>query len=258
MTGRPARSADPSDCMFLRDYPLRMATETITWKGRFGPMELKVGHATFRPSTISSLLANALEFKPGSVVVDVGTGSGILSIIAAKLGASKVYGVDAAEETVEIATANAAAHGVADRVEFAQGDMFEPLNHDIEADVVIGDVSGIPDEIAMASGWFPSGLSGGPTGAELPMRMIEESKRLLRKGGSLFLPTGSLQDETSIIDRAKAVFGSMKQITERNIPLPSSLAEDPAVLRALKEKVIALTQRGSRFQWTARVWQLEA
>lgn len=235
-----------------------MSGETITWKGRFGPMELRVGEATFRPSTISSLLADALEIKPGSVVVDVGTGTGILSIIAAKLGASKVYGVDAADETVEIATANAEANGVADRVEFAQGDMFDPLDAEIEADVVIGDVSGIPDQIASASGWFPSGLSGGPTGAELPMRMIEESKRLLKKGGSLFLPTGSLQDENSIIDRAKSVFGSMRQLTERNIPLPSSLAEDPAVLTALKEKVIALKQRGSRFQWTARIWQVDA
>lgn len=235
-----------------------MAVETITWKGRFGPMDLTVGSATFRPSTISTLLADALEFEPGSVVVDVGCGSGILSIVAAKLGASRVYGVDAAAETVEIASANAAAHGVADRVEFAQGDMFEPLDASIEADVVIGDVSGIPDDIAVASGWFPSGLAGGPTGAELPMRMIEESKRLLKKGGSLFLPTGSLQDETSILDRARAVFSSMKQITERNIPLPSALAEDPAVLRALKDKVIALKQRGSRYQWTARVWHLEA
>jgi len=234
-----------------------MTVETITWKGRLGPMDLVVGRATFRPSTISSLLADALDFTPGSVVVDVGTGSGILSIIAAKLGAARVYGVDAADETVEIATANAEVHGVADRVEFAQGDMFDPLDPSLQADVVIGDVSGIPDDIAAASGWFPSGLSGGPTGAELPMRMIEESKRLLRAGGKLFLPTGSLQDERSIIDRAKSVFGSMKQLTERNIPLPSSLAEDPAVLTALREKVIALKQRGSRFQWTARVWQLE-
>jgi methylase of polypeptide subunit release factors len=221
-------------------------------------MDLRVGRATFRPSTISSLLADALQFEPGSVVVDVGCGSGILSIIAAKLGASHVYGVDAAAETVEIATANAAAQGVADKVQFAQGDMFNPLDSSIEADVVIGDVSGIPDEIASASGWFPSGLSGGPTGAELPMRMIEESKRLLKKGGSLFLPTGSLQDEKSILDRARSVFGSIRQLTERNIPLPSALAEDPAVLKALKEKVISLTQRGSRFQWTARVWQIQA
>ena len=99
-----------------------MAAETITWKGRFGPMDLMVGKATFRPSTISTLLADALEIQPGSVVVDVGCGSGILSIIAAKLGAARVYGIDAADETVEIASANAAAHGVADVVVFLASD----------------------------------------------------------------------------------------------------------------------------------------
>lgn len=239
-------------------YPHVMATETITWKGRFGPMDLKVGRETFRPSTISRLLADALHIEPGSVVVDVGCGSGILSIIAAKLGASKVYGVDAAAETVEVASSNAEAHGVGDVTEFSEGDMFEPLDPEIEADVVIGDISGIPDDIASASGWFPSGLYGGPTGAELPMRMIEESKRRLRNGGKLFLPTGSLQDEKSILDRAKEVYGSMKQLAERNIPLPSVLAEDPAVLRMLKEKVIALTRKGSRFQWTARIWEIHS
>lgn len=235
-----------------------MGSEKIMWKGRFGPMELTVAESTFRPTTISTLLADALEFKPGSVVVDVGCGSGILSIIAAKLGASRVYAVDAADATVEVGIANATIHGVADRVVFAQGDLFEPLDPTLEADIVIGDVSGIPDEIAAASGWFPSGLSGGPTGAELPMRMIEESKRLLKKGGRLFLPTGSLQDENSILDRARSLFGSIRQLTERNIPLPTHLAEDPAVLKALKEKVIALKQRGSRFQWTARIWELRA
>ncbi len=235
-----------------------MSSETIMWKGRFGPMELTVAESTFRPTTISTLLADALEFKPGSVVVDVGCGSGILSIIAAKLGASRVYAVDAADATVEVGIANATTHGVADRVVFAQGDLFEPLDPTLEADIVIGDVSGIPDEIAAASGWFPSGLSGGPTGAELPMRMIEESKRLLKKGGRLFLPTGSLQDENSILDRARSLFGSIRQLTERNIPLPTHLAEDPAVLKALKEKVIALKQRGSRFQWTARIWEIRA
>lgn len=235
-----------------------MAGEIFTWKGRLGPIDLRVGDFTFRPSTISSMLADALDFEPGSVVIDVGCGSGILSIIAAKLGAGRVFGVDAAPDTVEIATANAEACGVSDVVEFSEGDLFDTLDPDLEADVVIGDVSGIPDEIARASGWFPSGLSGGPTGAELPVRMIEESRRRLRGDGLLLLPTGSLQDEKSILDRARAVFGSMKRLSERNIPLPTSLAEDPALLRLLKEKVVALTQRGSRFLWTATIWEVRA
>jgi predicted RNA methylase len=87
-----------------------MITETITWKGREGPMDLVVGPATFRPSTVSYLLAEALDFARGSVVIDAGCGSGVLSIVAAKLGAGEVYGVDAADGTAEIASANAQTH----------------------------------------------------------------------------------------------------------------------------------------------------
>lgn len=235
-----------------------MDSETIVWKGRCGPFELKVGPSTFRPSTISMLLAEAMEIEDKSVVIDAGCGSGVLSIVAAKLGAGMVYGVDAAEGTVEVATGNAEAQGVADRVQFYQGDMFESLADLEAADVVIGDVSGIPDELASVSGWFPSGLAGGPTGAELPMRMLEEAKRLLRKGGKLLLPTGSLQDETSIMDKARSAFGSMKMLTERHIPLPSALAEQPAVIRLIRDRVIQLTERGSRHLWTVRIWELRA
>ncbi|MGH8914960.1 MAG: 50S ribosomal protein L11 methyltransferase [Acidimicrobiia bacterium] len=235
-----------------------MEHETIVWKGRFGPFDLKVGRDTFRPSTISMLLADAMEIEDKSVVIDAGCGSGVLSIVAAKLGARKVFGVDAAEGTVEVATANAEAQGVGDQTEFFQSDMFDALPHGEMADVVIGDVSGIPDDLATVSGWFPSGLSGGPTGAELPMRMLEEAKKLLRKGGKLLLPTGSLQDEGSIMDKAKSVFGSIRMITERHIPLPSALAEQPAVIRLIRDRVIDLTERGSRHLWTARIWEIRA
>jgi methylase of polypeptide subunit release factors len=201
------------------------------------------------------MVADSIEVDEESTVIDVGCGSGVLSIIAAKLGARMVFGVDAAEGTVEVATANAEAQGVADRTTFMEGSVFEPLPEGLEADLVIGDISGIPDQIASASGWFPSGLAGGPTGAELPMRMLGEAKRFLKKGGRLLLPTGSLQDETSILDKAKSVFGSIRQLTERPIPLPSTLAEHPALMRLLKDRVIEVSQRGSRYLWTARVWE---
>lgn len=236
---------------------LGVDTQTVTWKGRLGPMELTLGPATFRPSTVSALLADALEIEEGSTVIDAGCGSGVLSIIAAKLGAAKVYGIDAADRTVEIATANARAHGAADRIEFFEGDLFDPLPEGVHADVLIGDVSGIPDELARATGWFPSGLSGGPSGAELPVRMLEEAKRFLTRSGRLFLPTGSLQDEDSILDRARSVFTSIRQLAERAIPLPTDVAEHPALIELLKNKVVDLTQRGSRLLWTARVWEMK-
>jgi hypothetical protein len=54
------------------------------------------------------------------------------------------------------------------------------------------------------------------------------------------------------------MFSSIRQLSEKLIPLPSSLAEQPAVLQLLRERVIDLTERGSRLLWTARVWEVTA
>ena len=225
------------------------------WKGRLGPLYLRVSENTFRPSTISVLLAEALEIEPGDTVVDLGCGTGVLSIIAAKLGAGRVFGVDAAPDVVAVASENATRHGVGETTTFLQGDLFEPLPQGLTADVVIGDVSGIPDAIAAESGWFPSRRGGGPRGSELPIRMLEGVQGVLRKGGRFLLPTGTLQDEAAILEKARSIFGKLTQVKERAIPLPSALGQSAEVLQLMKDRVIDLTSRGSRKLWTARVWK---
>jgi hypothetical protein len=60
------------------------------------------------------------------------------------------------------------------------------------------------------------------------------------------------------MDKARSAFGSIKMLTERHIPLPSALAEQPAVIRLIRDRVIQLTERGSRHLWTARIWELRA
>lgn len=54
---------------------------------------------------------------PGVEVLDVGTGSGILSIAALMLGAGRALGIDVDEDAVEIAVENAAINDLADRFE---------------------------------------------------------------------------------------------------------------------------------------------
>ena len=63
--------------------------------------------------------------RPGMRVLDVGTGSGILAIAAAKLGAASVYGIDNSSVAVESATENIAVNGLKDRVSIALGTLDE-------------------------------------------------------------------------------------------------------------------------------------
>jgi ribosomal protein L11 methyltransferase len=61
-----------------------------------------------------------LECEPGSVV-DVGCGSGVLAVAAAKLGFAPVVALDREPEAVEAALANAAANGVEIEVRVSDG-----------------------------------------------------------------------------------------------------------------------------------------
>jgi ribosomal protein L11 methyltransferase len=60
-------------------------------------------------------------------VLDIGCGSGILSIAALKLGAGRAFGVDTDPEAISAAKQNAADNGVADQTEFAVGSVAEIL-----------------------------------------------------------------------------------------------------------------------------------
>src|SRR5471030_1266034 len=80
---------------------------THVWRGVSGPFEVVVDPGVFVPSSTSKVLAEALRVEPGDIVVDAGCGCGVLSLVAAKLGAAKVIGTDASIAAVNCSTANA-------------------------------------------------------------------------------------------------------------------------------------------------------
>jgi methylase of polypeptide subunit release factors len=229
----------------------------IEWRGRTGPFPLRLGPGVFSPTATSKTLAEAIEIGPDDTVIDVGCGSGVLAFVAAKLGAARVYGVDLSHRAVEAAKDNAKRLGLDHICEFRQGDLLEPVR-DIRATVLIGDVSGIPDDIAAESGWFDEVPAGGPTGSELPTKFLHSIGDTLAPGGRLYLPTGTIQYERPILEAAREVFGDhMEAVLEREFPLPELVAKSKAVKQLVKDGIVSLRQRGSRWLWQLRIWRCE-
>jgi SAM-dependent methyltransferase len=230
----------------------------LEWKGRTGPFTVSLGEGVFHPTHTSRTLAEALEIDPDDVVIDVGCGCGVLSFVAARLGAKRVIGCDLSERAIGIARENAVLLGLQDRVEFRAGDLLQPVRGE-RATVIIGDVSGIPDEIGRLAGWFPDGHAGGPTGAELPAAMLESIREndCLVPSGRIYLPTGTLQNERTILDTACA-FGAanLHRLLERDFPLPDVVARSKAVAQMMREGVLDLRARGSRMLWSLRIWRV--
>lgn len=88
-------------------------------------LTLKVPAEVMTPCPVSPLFGQAIvaELDEGDRMLDMGTGSGSLSVLAAGK-AAHVLAVDLNPHAVQAARANAALNGVADRVEVRQSDVF--------------------------------------------------------------------------------------------------------------------------------------
>jgi len=79
--------------------------------------------------------------RPGSVVVDIGTGTGIFSLLACKFGARRVYAIEP-DPATEVAREIAAANGYQDRITFIQ-DLSTRTSLSERADVIVSDIRGV-------------------------------------------------------------------------------------------------------------------
>lgn len=84
----------------------------------------------------TSMCIKALEkyMYPGARVLDVGTGTGILAIAAALLGAGGCLAIDIDGEAVRVASENTAKNGLGDAIAIAEGDLTEGVDYD--ADII--------------------------------------------------------------------------------------------------------------------------
>ena len=109
----------------------------------------------------TSLCIRALEelVRPGMTVFDVGTGSGVLAIVAAKLGAKRVEAVDFDPVAVRVARENVRQNGAEDVVHTERSDLLKSVAG--EADLIIANI--IADIIVRLFGEVKGSLAAGGT-----------------------------------------------------------------------------------------------
>ncbi|MBS4176284.1 50S ribosomal protein L11 methyltransferase [Lederbergia citrea] len=121
------------------------------------------------PTTVMCIQALEKTVQKGDDVVDVGTGSGVLSIAAALLGAQTVTALDLDEVAVESARENVVLNKVSDIVEVRHGDLLHGL--DKQADVVVANIL-----------------------AEVILRFTKDAAKIVKQGG-YFITSGIIQQK---------------------------------------------------------------
>ncbi|MPL63347.1 Ribosomal protein L11 methyltransferase [bioreactor metagenome] len=130
--------------------------------------------------------------KPGHTVFDIGTGSGILSIAAAKLGATVVKAVDFDGVAVQVADENVAINHVQEIVAVAQGDLFKGITGkadviiaNIIADIIIKMLPDLPSHLTDDGYFIASGIISDRL-ADVTTAVVEHNltlEKVLEEGG---------------------------------------------------------------------------
>jgi protein arginine N-methyltransferase 1 len=116
--------------------------------------------------------AIAATVRPGDVVADLGTGTGVLAIMACQTGAARVYAVDHRPRSLWVADRLVRANGVQDRVRLVEGDARE-VQLDEPVDVIVNELIGdfgTDERIAECVGAFARRHLA-PAGRVLPSRL---------------------------------------------------------------------------------------
>ncbi|MGU9503147.1 50S ribosomal protein L11 methyltransferase [Bacillus paralicheniformis] len=121
------------------------------------------------PTTVLCIQALERYVKEGDSVVDVGTGTGILSIASAMLRAKQVEGYDLDPVAVESARLNSKLNKVSDHIEIKQNNLLDSVEG--EKDVIVANIL-----------------------AEVILRFTDQAYSLLKDGG-YFITSGIIQQK---------------------------------------------------------------
>jgi ribosomal protein L11 methyltransferase len=129
-------------------------------------------------STRVALVLLERLMHPGDLVLDLGSGSGILSLAAVKLGAARAIGIENDPEANVVATRNAARNGVGHAVEFLDGDAGDLAPLLGPADLVLSNILRSANTLllpAIAAALRPAGVAifSGMETAEAPLFVPE-------------------------------------------------------------------------------------
>lgn len=191
---------------------------------------------------VISLLDLAAAQRPaGSVwqIADVGTGSGVIAVCAAKhLPESRITAIDISPAALAVAKANAAQHGTADRVQFVESDLLQGLPAEPKFDFILSNPPYVrSDEMPLLQvdvrKYEPHlALDAGPRGSEIVERLIPQAAERLAPGGWLVVEIGGqLLEPVRLALAADGRFEPMSSIKD--------LAGLPRVVRARRSNAQA-------------------
>lgn len=192
----------------------------------------------FVPNQTTSLLIQAVSTETSGQhsVLDLGCGTGVVGLSLHRHGLVRppIHASDLSLASVRCCQLNCARYKC--EADVRDGSLFDPWVGE-QFDIIVDDVSGIAQEIAVVSPWFQGiPCETGADGLALVSSILQLAPRHLNEGGRFFFPVLSLSDVNLLLKRASESFTTVKQILRQEWPLPPELKEHLPLLRKLADE----------------------
>jgi len=166
-----------------RDLDLEAIRARQPYEMEFEGIRLRVDRDVFPPDLgyTTLLLARAIQRYAPRAALDMGCGTGLLSIVLRKRGVQNVWAVDIHEPAVACTRLNVARNGVPD-IHIHESDLFAAVDPGVRFDLIVFNQPYYPctrDPI------FGLGADGG---AAIVRRFLIEAERRLSPNGVLIMP----------------------------------------------------------------------
>jgi len=159
-----------------------------------------VDEKVYEPAEDTFLLAENLKVEEKEVVLDMGTGCGILAVLAAKK-AKKVVATDINPHAIKCAEKNAKMNGVEEKIEFRLGNLFQPIRPDETFSLILFNPPYLPSEPYEERSWIGRAWAGGPSGRKAIDRFIMGAPEFLTIHGRILLVQSSLSDIDKTLEK---------------------------------------------------------
>ena len=162
-----------------------------------------VDEHVYEPAEDSFLLAEKMNVTEDDAVLDMGTGCGILAVLAAEK-AKRILAVDINPHAIECANRNAEMNGA--KITFRQGDLFQPIKPNESFSLILFNSPYLPSEPDEERSWIGKAWAGGSNGRKVIDRFVMDAPNFLAAGGKIQLVQSSLSD----VNRTIQMFSERK------------------------------------------------